>query len=166
MAGLELAPKIMSFADAASYVQEAKRSGSKVVLTNGCFDLLHRGHVEYLEFARQQGDVLLVAVNSDESVRQLKGGNRPVNCAEDRMWVLAALSSVSCVVPFETLTPEPLVALLQPDVYVKGGDYELEQLPESKIVASYGGQVVLARFVPGYSTTKILQRAQQNEVVS
>ncbi|HEU4963866.1 MAG TPA: D-glycero-beta-D-manno-heptose 1-phosphate adenylyltransferase [Bacilli bacterium] len=150
--------KVMRWEEALSLAERVKRDGGKVVLTNGCFDLLHRGHVEYLEFARRQGDVLVVAVNSDESVRRLKGSSRPVNRLEDRMRVLAGLAAVTGVVSFDTDTPEPLVKLLQPDVYVKGGDYSVEQLPEAKIVVGYGGDVVLAPVVEGQSTTGILGR--------
>lgn len=133
-------------------------AGERVVFTNGCFDLLHRGHVEYLAAARELGDVLVVGVNDDGSVRRLKGPDRPVNPVEDRCAVLAGLESVDYVVPFSTDTPVPLVERLRPDVYVKGGDYDLESLPEARVVAGYGGKVRLLPYLPGRSTTELVQR--------
>ena len=151
-------PKILTFDATLSFIQTEKALGRKTVFTNGCFDLLHRGHVEYLQFARAQGDLLIVGVNSDESVRALKGSSRPLNSLEDRLLVLAALEAVTRVVPFHTLTPEPLVAALQPDVFVKGGDYTIDRLPEAQIVQSYGGAVVLSPMIPGRSTTSMINR--------
>ena len=151
-------PKILTFDDTLSFMKREKALGRKTVFTNGCFDLLHRGHVEYLQFARAQGDLLIVGLNGDDSVRALKGPSRPLNAAEDRALVLAALEAVTCVVPFHTLTPEPLVAALQPDVYVKGGDYTIDRLPEARIVQAYGGKVVLAPMVAGRSTTGMIKR--------
>ena len=150
--------KIRTFDDTLSFIKTEKALGRKTVFTNGCFDLLHRGHVEYLQFARAQGDLLIVGVNSDESVRALKGPARPLNPLEDRAMVLAALEAVTCVVPFHALTPERLVAALRPDVFVKGGDYTIDRLPEAQIVQSYGGAVVLAPMVPGRSTTNMIGR--------
>ena len=142
---------------------EYRRSGKAVVFTNGCFDILHAGHVRYLAEARAQGDVLIVGLNSDASVRALKGDARPVNPAPDRAEVVAALRSVDHVVVFDEATAEELVRQLRPDVYVKGGDYSLETLPEAAIVASYGGRTALVPLVPGRSTTRVIQRLQTGE---
>ena len=131
-----------------------------VVFTNGCFDILHAGHVRYLNAAKALGDVLIVGLNSDESVRRLKGEGRPVNPEEDRAEVLAALRAVDHVIVFGEATAEELVRQLKPDIYVKGGDYSLETLPEAKIVHSYGGKTVLIPMVEGRSTTNVIRRLQ------
>lgn len=137
----------------------AARAGRRLVFTNGVFDILHAGHVGYLEEARSLGDLLIVGVNSDESVRGLgKGPNRPVNTASDRIRVLEALKAVDGAVEFSEQTPEAIIAKLKPEVHVKGGDYRAEDLPESKIVQSYGGEVVILPFLEGRSTTQILKR--------
>ena len=143
--------------------EKYRRIGKAVVFTNGCFDILHAGHVRYLTEARAQGDVLIVGLNSDASVRALKGDARPVNPAPDRAEVVAALRSVDHVVVFDEATAEELVRQLRPDVYVKGGDYSLETLPEAAIVASYGGRTALVPLVPGRSTTRVIQRLQTGE---
>lgn len=135
------------------------RRGRKLVFTNGVFDILHAGHVRYLDQARGLGDLLIVGVNSDKSVVRLaKGPNRPINPLEDRIAVLEALRAVSGAVLFEEDTPEALIAILKPEVHVKGGDYEIDDLPETKIVRSYGGEVVILPFLAGRSTTGILKR--------
>ena len=134
-----------------------------VVFTNGCFDILHAGHVRYLTAARALGDILIVGLNSDVSVRRLKGQGRPVNPAADRAEVLSGLRVVDHVVVFDEDTAEELVRLLQPDVYVKGGDYSLDRLPESAIVAAYGGRTVLVPLVEGRSTTNVIRRLRQAE---
>ncbi len=138
------------------------RSYRKIVFTNGCFDLLHRGHVEYLSFAKTQGDVLIVAVNSDDSVRRLKGEGRPVNNLEDRMTVLSALEMVDYVTFFEEDTPYEIISKLKPHIIVKGGDYKPEEVVGKDVVESYGGKVVIAPFVKGYSTTDILRRRKDD----
>jgi rfaE bifunctional protein nucleotidyltransferase chain/domain len=130
-----------------------------VVFTNGCFDILHRGHVEYLYAARALGDVLVIGLNSDRSVRLLKGPGRPVNGVEDRAMVLASLEAVDAVTVFEEETPRRLIATLLPDVLVKGGDYGKAQIVGADEVEAAGGRVVIAPLVPGRSTTSILQRA-------
>lgn len=135
------------------------RAGRRLVFTNGVFDILHAGHVQYLQAARHLGDLLIVGVNSDESVRLLnKGPNRPVNALEDRVAVLEALGVVDGAVPFEEHTPIRLIEVLRPEVHVKGGDYKVEDLPETPVVKAYGGEVVVMPLLPGRSTTSILGR--------
>src|SRR5690606_23152597 len=135
----------------------------RVVFTNGCFDILHRGHVEYLFAARALGDRLVVGLNADASVRRLKGPERPVNGEEDRAMVLAGLAAVDAVTVFEEDTPLALIEALLPDVLVKGGDYRLEEIVGAPQVAAAGGEVVIAPLVPGRSTTSILQRARRGD---
>ena len=137
------------------------RTKCRVVFTNGCFDILHAGHVRYLNAAKALGDILVIGLNSDESVRRLKGEGRPVNPAEDRAEVLAGLRAVDHVVVFGEATAEELVRQIKPDIYVKGGDYSLETLPEAKIVGSYGGKTVLIPMVEGRSTTNVIRRLQK-----
>jgi len=131
-----------------------------VVVTNGCFDLLHAGHVTYLDAARRQGDVLLVGLNSDASVGQLKGPGRPVNSEQDRALVLAALESVSAVCIFNDLRASRFLELAQPDLYVKGGDFTVDQLPaeERRMVEAAGGRILIMPHLPGRSTTDLLRK--------
>lgn len=143
--------------------EKFRHEGKKIVFTNGCFDILHAGHVRYLTVAKNFGDVLIVGLNSDESVRKLKGENRPVNNELDRAEVLLGLKAVDEVVVFGEQTAENLIAEIKPDIYVKGGDYTLETLPESKIVQSYGGKVEFVQLVEGRSTTNIIKKiSEQN----
>ena len=135
-----------------------RAAGRRIVLTNGCFDVLHRGHTASLTAAARLGDVLVVAVNSDDSIRRLKGPDRPINTALDRAAVLAALGDVDYVTIFETDTPIPLLELLAPDVYTKGGDYSPEMLAEAEVVRAYGGEVHIVDYVPEQSTTRIVDR--------
>jgi rfaE bifunctional protein nucleotidyltransferase chain/domain len=137
-----------------------RESRKKLVVTNGCFDLLHLGHVTYLETARNLGDALLIGVNGDESVRQLKGLNRPVTNEQDRAAVLAALASVDGACIFTEKTATRFLATVQPDIYVKGGDYTLDTLnqDERRAVEQAGGRIVIIPFVPGKSTTTLLEK--------
>ncbi len=141
-------------------VAAARAQGQVVVMTNGCFDLLHVGHVRYLEAARKLGDVLIVAVNDDASVKRLKGPTRPLNKVADRMRMLAALKCVDWVVPFAEDTPQRLVGSVLPDLLVKGGDYKPQQVAGYEEVTANGGQVVILDFYAGYSTTGIIERAR------
>ncbi|CAA9423297.1 MAG: ADP-heptose synthase / D-glycero-beta-D-manno-heptose 7-phosphate kinase [uncultured Rubrobacteraceae bacterium] len=129
-----------------------------MVFTNGCFDLLHPGHVSYLRAARMLGDALVVGLNSDASVRKLKGPSRPVVPEADRAAVLEALESVDAVVIFDEDTPVRLLREVRPAVYVKGGDYRVEDLPESEVAAEIGVEVKILRFETGYSTTALIQK--------
>jgi len=134
-----------------------------VVFTNGCFELLHRGHVEYLAQARALGDVLVVGLNSDASVRRLKGAGRPLVAEADRAAVVAALRCVDAVTVFDEDTPLELISSLLPDVLVKGGDYHLDDIVGREVVEEAGGEVRVLPFVVGYSTTKILDRLKDAE---
>jgi D-beta-D-heptose 7-phosphate kinase/D-beta-D-heptose 1-phosphate adenosyltransferase len=140
-----------------------RHHGKRVVLTCGCFDILHPGHVAYLNQAKALGDVLIVAVNSDQSVRRLKGPSRPINRVEDRVQVLAALSSIDHLVVFDETTPTQLIESIRPDVFVKGGDYTRESLPEAETVERLGGEVRIVPFVSNRSTTHLIQRIRKLE---
>lgn len=158
-APLDPAAKLLSREEAVRRLGRP-RAGT-LVFTNGCFDVLHRGHVEYLHAARALGDALVVGLNSDASVRRLKGPARPVNGVEDRAYVLGGLAAVDAVVVFGEDTPRELIAALLPDVLVKGGDYTPETIVGAEEVRAAGGRVVVAPLVPGRSTTAILQRASE-----
>ena len=156
--------KIISREEAARWVRGLQGRGLKVVFTNGCFDLLHPGHVDYLEEARSLGDALLVAVNTDASVRRLgKGGLRPVNPEADRARVLAGLSAVDRVVFFEEDTPLALLTELQPDILVKGGDYQVHEVVGRELVLARGGQVRILPFRTGYSTSLLVKRIRSSQ---
>lgn len=135
-----------------------KHHGAKIVFTNGCFDVLHAGHVQYLEAARNQGDILVVGLNSDASVRRLKGSERPVNTQDLRAIVLAGLSAVSYVCIFDEDTPFELIKIIQPDVLVKGGDWPIESIIGADLVLARGGQVKSLVFVDGLSSTNIINK--------
>lgn len=141
----------------AKVLREKQKHGKKVVTTNGCFDLLHVGHLRYLQEAKKLGDILVIGVNSDDSVRQLKGEKRPLVPEDERAEMLAGLECVDFVTIFSELDPIPLILDLRPDIHVKGGDYTLEQLPERKAVESYGGKCVVGINIPGKSTTDVIK---------
>jgi rfaE bifunctional protein nucleotidyltransferase chain/domain len=149
----------MDVSDLPAWREAQRRAGRRVVVTNGCFDLIHAGHVSYLEQARSEGDLLLVGLNSDDSVRQLKGPTRPLNREQDRARVLAALQSVDAVCLFPEMRATRFLSLAQPDVYVKGGDYTPDTLDreERGIVEQAGGRIVILPLVPGQSTTAMLR---------
>ncbi|MBU0490366.1 MAG: adenylyltransferase/cytidyltransferase family protein [Chloroflexi bacterium] len=163
--------QVVSLEEMTRIRQTMREQGRRLVLTNGCFDLLHRGHVIYLQAARAHGDALVVGLNSDASVRAIKGSGRPLATQDDRAIVLAALAAVDYVVIFDAGTAQDLVRVLQPDVYVKGGDYDCagamhapgqepaptgKPLPEAPVVQSYGGTVVILPYLPGYSTSALI----------
>jgi len=147
---------IKTFDEIKAIVERYKKQGKKVVFTNGCFDILHVGHVKYLQIAKSFGDVLIVGLNSDASVSRLKGPTRPVNIAEDRAYLLAALEAVDFVVPFEDDTPYELIKMIEPDVLVKGGDYEGKEV----VGTEFAGELKLVDFVDGKSTTKTIEKIQ------
>lgn len=152
--------KILLFKKLPEWREKLREANQRLVVTNGCFDLLHVGHVTYLEQSAMQGDVLLVGCNGDDSVRQLKGSGRPVNEEKDRALVLAALESVGAVVVFHEKKAVKFLRLAKPDVYVKGGDYTLETMvsDERQVIEESGGEIVFIPFVSGKSTTSIINR--------
>jgi rfaE bifunctional protein nucleotidyltransferase chain/domain len=152
--------KIVKWENLPAWRAAMRTSGRKLVVTNGCFDLLHLGHVTYLESARNQGDALLIGVNGDDSVRQLKGHHRPVNSEADRAAVVAALQSVDGVCIFAEKTATRFLSGAQPDIYVKGGDYTLETVnqEERRVVEQAGGRIIIIPIVPGKSTTALLEK--------
>ncbi len=150
--------KILNSKDIKTFVEKNKKK--KVVFTNGCFDILHAGHVTYLEKARALGDVLIVALNTDASTQRLKGPTRPINKLQDRLKVIAALESVSYVIPFSEDTPLKVIQKILPDVLVKGGDYDPKKIVGYKEVTENGGKVLALSFVKGKSTTGIIARAK------
>jgi len=153
-----LHPAVLTLEEIILRFGKEKRNGKRVVFTNGCFDLLHPGHIESLEKARALGDVLVVGLNSDESVRTLKGPGRPVTPAEERAEILASLECVDAVLIFEELTPQRVIAALLPDVLVKGGDWPGNQIVGREEVEAAGGKVVRVDVVEGYSTSEILKK--------
>ena len=150
--------KILSIDDLVRRRRALARSGKKIVFTNGTFDILHRGHVEYLAKARGLGDVLVVGLNTDASIRRIKGNGRPINPGADRAVVLAALASVDYVCFFKEDTPGRLIAKLVPDVLVKGADWKPDAIVGRETVERHGGRVLAIRLTPGRSTTKIIER--------
>ena len=153
----------MTRGDTLAFVEQARRGGKKIVFTNGVFDILHPGHVRYLSDARALGDVLIVAVNSDRSVRaQGKASDRPINTEAERGEVLGALASVDAVVVFDEDTPHDIIKAIQPDILVKGADWGENAIVGRDIVEARGGKVVRIALAEGYSTTAILQRVRQS----
>lgn len=149
---------VTSLSELKNFIRGVREQNKKIIFTNGCFDILHVGHISYLSEAKRSGDILIVGINSDSSVRRLKGLDRPVNALSDRMAVLSALDSVDLAVPFTQDTPINLIKQIKPDIYVKGGDYSRESLPETVVVEGYGGQVKIIPIVYDRSTTKIIKK--------
>jgi D-beta-D-heptose 7-phosphate kinase/D-beta-D-heptose 1-phosphate adenosyltransferase len=160
LAGHERQKTIRAAAELVGLAELYRRQGRRIVFTNGCFDIIHRGHITYLNRAKALGDVLIVGVNSDDGVRRLKGPARPVNPLEDRLQVLAALSCVDHLVAFDEDTPTELIRQIRPDVFVKGGDYTRETLPEAPLVEQLGGVVQLLPYLMDRSTSGIIERIQ------
>jgi rfaE bifunctional protein nucleotidyltransferase chain/domain len=152
--------KIIARQDLAAWRESFRATGRKLVVTNGCFDILHIGHVTYLEKARSQGDALLVGVNGDDSIRLLKGPHRPVNTEDDRAGIVAALACVEAACVFAEVSATEFLKVARPDVYVKGGDYTVDTInqEERRLVESQGGRIVILSFVPGKSTTGLIQK--------
>ena len=140
------------------FLQKLKCENKKIVFTNGCFDILHAGHVRYLKESKKFGDVLIVGLNSDASVRALKGESRPINSEMDRAEVLAGLEAVNYIVIFNENSPVKLLSVIKPDIYTKGADYTVETLPEAKTVLNNGGEIKFIKLVEGKSTTKIIDK--------
>jgi rfaE bifunctional protein nucleotidyltransferase chain/domain len=153
---VHIAGRVLDVESATAWREDLRAGGKRVVFTNGCFDLLHAGHVAYLQWARDQGDALVVGLNSDDSVRALKGPRRPLVPFADRAAVLAGLRAVDVVVGFEQRTPEVLLERIRPDVHVKSAQYRIEDLPERIVVERAGGTIVLAPHLAGHSTTDVV----------
>ncbi|MCS6776733.1 MAG: D-glycero-beta-D-manno-heptose 1-phosphate adenylyltransferase [Chloroherpetonaceae bacterium] len=152
------AEKIVTRETLQSILEPHRQRGERIVFTNGCFDLLHIGHARYLAAARALGDLLVVGVNSDASVRALKGPDRPIVPGAERAELLAHLTAVDYVCLFDETRPDALIAAVRPQIHVKGGDYRIESLPETPVVRHYGGQVVILPLVEGRSTTALIER--------
>jgi rfaE bifunctional protein nucleotidyltransferase chain/domain len=150
--------KVLSIQDLVEVVEKYRQQKKRLVFTNGCFDILHRGHTDYLAQAKKLGDILIVGVNSDESVRSIKGEKRPINSLEDRLAVLSALAAIDYLVVFNEELPIELIKLIRPNVHVKGGDYRAEDLPETATVKECGGEVQIISTVVGKSTTELIHR--------
>ena len=155
--------RVLNREEASKLIEDLKKQGKQVVFTNGCFDILHVGHMTYLEEAKEFGDYLFVGVNSDESVKRLKGPTRPINSEDDRAELLAGLKAVDYTVIFIEDTPVELIGELKPSIHVKGGDYKKEDLPETKVVESYGGRVEIVSLVEGKSTSNVDKKIQNKE---
>jgi D-glycero-beta-D-manno-heptose 1-phosphate adenylyltransferase len=153
--------QVSTFETIAKDLASLKSQNKKIVFTNGCFDLLHVGHIRYLQEAKRLGDVLVVGVNSDASVKRLKGPTRPVQIEADRAEILAALSAVDYTVIFTEETPLKLIETVKPDILVKGGDWKIEQIVGSDFVIANGGKVMSLLFIDGKSTTKLIEKAQK-----
>jgi len=149
--------KIHTLPSLLNELQKERNAARKIVFTNGCFDILHRGHVTYLREARSLGDLLVIGLNTDASVKRLKGESRPINQEDDRAFILESLACVDYVVKFEEDTPHELLSKVQPDILVKGGDYKLEDV----VGREFAKEVILIDFVDGYSTTKTIQQMQE-----
>ncbi|HEY6243262.1 MAG TPA: adenylyltransferase/cytidyltransferase family protein [Pyrinomonadaceae bacterium] len=157
------APNVISREELIKTVAEARAAGLRLVLANGCFDVLHVGHIRYLAGARSEGDLLIVGVNSDEQVREQKGEGRPILPAAQRAEIVAALESVNYVTVFDEPTVELLLLALKPDVHAKGTDYTIDTVPEREVVKSYGGRVAIVGDPKDHSTSEILSRMGENE---
>lgn len=154
--------KIIEKAEIENIIPDLKSQGKKIVSTNGCFDILHVGHTRCLQASKALGDILIVYLNSDSSIKRLKGPSRPVNNQQDRAEIIASLECVDFVVIFEEDTPCDLIELVKPHIHTKGGDYNPENLPETKIIQKNGGELVFINFVEGKSTTKTIEKMKQN----
>ncbi|MGE0492600.1 MAG: D-glycero-beta-D-manno-heptose 1-phosphate adenylyltransferase [Vulcanimicrobiota bacterium] len=147
--------KLVERSELPDRLAQVRSQGLRIAFTNGCFDLIHVGHLHTLQTARQQADFLVVGVNSDESVRRLKGARRPLVAARDRAELLAGFACVDLVVVFEEDTPVEILDEVRPDVHIKGGDYKVEDLPEREVVESHGGRILITPLVPGHSTSRL-----------
>ena len=153
-----MAGKLKSLNEAAEIARQARKNGKSVVFTNGCFDLLHRGHVHVLREARANGDLLIVGINSDRSVKSIKGASRPILPQTDRVELIAAMEMVDYVVLFDESDPYQIIAAIKPTVLAKGGDWSAEKIIGADIVAQNGGRVAVISYLPGFSTTEIIER--------
>ena len=150
--------KIKTLKSLAKIIAKDKKLKRKIVMTNGCFDIIHRGHVKYLETAKKKGDILIVAMNSDSSIRRIKGESRPINNQIDRSEIIAALESVDYVTIFKEATPIEVIKAIKPDVLVKGSDWKANEIVGADILKKYGGVIAREKFLSGYSTTKLIKK--------
>ncbi len=150
--------KIFKIDDLVKFIQKAKSEGKKTIFTNGCFDILHRGHIEIFEKAKRMGDILIVALNSDSSVKKLKGKGRPIVNEEDRAYIIASLECVDVVCLFDEETPAGIIDLIKPDILVKGGDYNIDEIVGRESVWENGGEVVTIPLLKGRSTSGIIEK--------
>lgn len=155
-------PKIVKQGDLESVLAEV-RNGKIVVSTNGCFDILHPGHIKFLENAKAQGDILIVALNSDKSVKTIKGEDRPIINQELRAYALSALNFTDYITIFDETTPEQVLKIIKPDIHVKGAEYKESGIPEQKVVESLGGKVVYLPLVEGFSSTRLINEITRNQ---
>lgn len=153
--------KLISLEEAQEIRAKVKQKSKIVVFTNGCFDILHRGHIEYLRQAKELGDILIVGLNTDNSIHKFKSSSRPVFKETDRAEVLSALASVDYIVLFDEPTPKLLIEQIKPDILVKGGDYKINEIVGREVLQKYGGKVVVLPLVPGYSTTQIINKIKK-----
>ncbi len=149
--------KLKSRQELVDYIKN-NRENKTIVFTNGCFDILHIGHIKLLQFAKNSGDILVLGLNSDSSIKRLKGDKRPIVCQEDRAEVLSAFECVDFISIFDEDTPCELISLLKPDVHVKGGDYDVNKIPEAQIIKSYGGKILRFEYIPNHSSTGIIEK--------
>ena len=155
-------PNLISPDHSLDHANSIRNNNKSIVFTNGCFDILHAGHVYYLAAAKEHGDYLWIGLNSDSSVSALKGSNRPIHNQEARAFVLSQLDCVDYITIFNEETPISLLTQIKPNIHIKGGDYIKENLPEYPIIQEYGGEVIIKSFLPGYSTTDILAKLQSS----
>ena len=158
----DIQSKIIDINNIESYLTDWSLKNQKIVFTNGCFDILHRGHVEYLAQAANHGDILVIGVNTDNSVRRIKGETRPVQDEYARAILLASLSFVSAIVLFDDDTPYNLIKKIQPDILIKGSDYNIDDIVGSDIVINKGGKVITIDFIEGYSTSSIIEKLKED----
>lgn len=149
--------KLKSRQELVDYIKN-NRENKTIVFTNGCFDILHIGHIKLLQFAKNSGDILVLGLNSDSSIKRIKGDKRPIVCQEDRAEVLSAIECVDFISIFDEDTPCELISLLKPDVHVKGGDYDVNKIPEAQIIKSYGGKILRFEYIPNHSSTGIIEK--------
>ena len=161
----KLNPNILTLNVAKKRIDEERKQGKKIVMTNGCYDLLHIGHISSLKYAKDQGDILIVAVNDDDSVRKIKGELRPIMPVHYRMEMLSELKVVDYVISFSEHNALSAITMLKPEIYVKGADYNLQETPEGIEVLSYGGKIVCSPLIPGVSTTLIINKIYNSFVL-
>lgn len=153
--------KVKNFTHIAEIVNELKKRGKRIVFTNGCFDILHSGHIKLLKKAKKLGDVLIVGINKDKSIKKIKGKDRPIMDEKQRIEIISAIEFVDYVVPFGDTTPEKLIKMIKPDIIVKGGDYKKDEVVGKDIVEKYGGKVYIFPLVKNISTTKIINKIKK-----